>query len=341
MNISSNLRRQMSENAARALRTLLQVGSGCTVLVVTDPPTRSIGQAFLEAARQLDAAATLYELPAIRPILAVPPDLEALLESHRPAVPDLVFLNILAGIAEEAPMRVALIERQTALGGRVGHAPGIDAGMMTEGPMSADYAALAAAADALMGRFDQADSARLTAPGGTDLVLGIRGRAFQSDLAIRNGAMGNLPAGEIWCAPVEDDADGVIVCDGSIGGLGKVEQPLRLEVRRGRLRRLAGGTPALLERLERLLAVDDAARIVGELGIGLNPGARITGNLLEDEKACRTAHIAFGYNLDMPGGRNGSKTHRDFLFHRPALAVDFAGGRREVLLDDGRVTEAE
>jgi leucyl aminopeptidase (aminopeptidase T) len=235
MNISSNLRRQMSENAARALRTLLQVGSGCTVLVVTDPPTRSIGQAFLEAARQLDAAATLYELPAIRPILAVPPDLEALLESHRPAVPDLVFLNILAGIAEEAPMRVALIERQTALGGRVGHAPGIDAGMMTEGPMSADYAALAAAADALMGRFDQADSARLTAPGGTDLVLGIRGRAFQSDLAIRNGAMGNLPAGEIWCAPVEDDADGVIVCDGSIGGLGKVEQPLRLEVRRGRL----------------------------------------------------------------------------------------------------------
>ncbi len=36
------------------------------------------------------------------------------------------------------------------------------------------------------------------------------------------------------------------------------------------------------------------AAVVGELGIGLNPRARLTGNLLEDEKGGKTAHIALG-----------------------------------------------
>jgi aminopeptidase len=327
----------MIENAVRALEALLHVGPGCSVLVVTDPTTRTIGCAFHEAAVRLGAASSLFELPAERPIRAVPPALWDLLDSLRPAAPDLVFVNTLAGIAEEAPMRVALLDRQMSLGARVGHAPGIDEVMMTTGPMSADYAALAAATDALMRRFEGADRVRLTGPGGTNLTLGIRDRGFQSDLGVTNGAMCNLPAGEIWCAPVEDAADGVLVCDGSIGGLGRMEQPLRIELERGRICRIDGGTPELLRKLDELLGVDEAARIVGELGIGLNPGARITGNLLEDEKACRTAHLAFGYNLDMPGGRNGSTTHRDFLFHRPTLEVKYTGGIRQMLLAEGVV----
>jgi len=337
MNTSEERRQTMIDNAARALEELLRAGPGCKVLVVADPPTLTVGRAFRDAAVRLGAAASLYELPAERPIRAVPPALGELLESLRPAAPHLVCVNVVAGIAEEAPMRVALLDLQMSLGARVGHAPGIDEAMMTTGPMNADYAALAAAADALMRRFDGADRVRLTSPGGTSLTLGIRDRGFQSDFGIPNGAMGNLPAGEIWCAPVEEAADGILVCDGSIGGLGRMEQPLRIEVERGRIRRIEGGTPELLRKLDELLDVDEPARVIGELGIGLNPGARITGNLLEDEKACRTAHLAFGYNLDMPGGRNGSKTHRDFLFHQPTLEVEYAGGRRHVLLAGGAV----
>jgi aminopeptidase len=73
------------------------------------------------------------------------------------------------------------------------------------------------------------------------------------------------------------------------------------------------------------------------LGIGLNPGARLSGQLLEDEKAIRTAHIAFGNNDDMPGGRNRSCTHRDFLFHRPTMVVTVADGSLQTLLRDGEI----
>ena len=79
------------------------------------------------------------------------------------------------------------------------------------------------------------------------------------------------------------------------------------------------------------------AGIIGELGIGLNPGARLTGNLLEDEKAGKTAHIAFGNNTEMPNGKNKSKTHRDFLFYNPTFEVEYTDGTKKILIKDGEI----
>jgi leucyl aminopeptidase (aminopeptidase T) len=55
--------------------------------------------------------------------------------------------------------------------------------------------------------------------------------------------------------------------------------------------------------------------------MGLNPGARLVGRMLEDEKALRTAHVAFGSNQGFPGGQIRSGRHVDFLVHRPTVSV--------------------
>jgi len=78
--------------------------------------------------------------------------------------------------------------------------------------------------------------------------------------------------------------------------------------------------PGMNEALKRMEGGEDPDRIEAEMG-----------NLLEDEKAGKTAHIAFGNNENMPGGKNNSETHRDFLFHTPALTVTyFDGSQREI-----------
>jgi aminopeptidase len=328
----------MKRGALNALTAILAVGKGKRVLVVTDPKKLPIGKAFEAAARELGADTEMFLLPGKRPMQALPPELLPKVEGYRPHAADTVFINAFSGMPEETPLRIQLIRKEEEVGGRVGHAPGITEEMMTEGPMNVDYVAISGEARKLMDRFKGARSVHITAPSGTDLALNIEGRGFETDLEIRNGMMGNLPAGEIWCAPVEDAANGVIVTDGSIGDLGAVRKPLTISVKQGKVEAVKGGTPALLRKLDKFLKVDEMATVIGELGIGLNPGARITGNLLEDEKAGGTAHIAFGNNTDMPGGKNASKTHRDFLFHRPTIEVSYSDGRKETLIRDGKLT---
>ncbi len=142
---------------------------------------------------------------------------------------------------------------------------------------------------------------RLTAPAGTDVIFGIAGRAFIDDITIAPGHPGNLPAGEVWCAPLERSMNGTIVCDGSIGDLGQVQEPLVIGVENGRVVTMKSADTVLVERVWQLMGVDDEASLAGEFGIGLNPKARLTGLLLEDEKAYGTVHIAFGGNTGHAG----------------------------------------
>ena len=198
--------------------------------------------------------------------------------------------------------------------------------------MNVDFAEMAREAESLMQSLHGARHAHLTSPGGTDLHLDLNGRDFMTDAIVRDGRWGNLPPGEIWCGPVEDGAEGRLVCDGSIGDLGAVPTPVRIEVKRGRVTLVRCDDAGFCKRVQELLALDDQASVIGELGIGLNPRARITGNMLEDEKVKGTAHIAFGNNSDMPGGRNTSRTHRDFLVRQPTLNVEHADGSQRTVV---------
>jgi len=60
------------------------------------------------------------------------------------------------------------------------------------------------------------------------------------------------------------------------------------------------------------------ARNIGELGIGLNPRATISGNMLEDEKAFSTCHFAVGHNYDEDAP---ALIHLDGLVKNPTITA--------------------
>jgi aminopeptidase len=209
--------------------------------------------------------------------------------------------------------------------------------MMKNGPMKVDYSKIMKQADHLMHVFLDVESVHIIAPSGTDLEMVLGRRLWQTDVKIKKGDFGNLPAGEVWCAPVEDGTDGIVVVDGSIGDLGSVPSPLTLKVEAGKLVSAECADKEFAKQVWELSNIDRMASTIGELGIGLNPGAKICGVMLEDEKAGETSHIAFGNNLDMDGGRNDSKTHRDYLFYKPTIVATYSDGSTRTIMKNGKI----
>ena len=323
---------RMVNGAENALRYILSVKDKDKLLIITDKDKEAIGRAFESGAKRLGASVISYLLPENkRPLSEIPEDLNPLFSGCG------VFVNAFSSHAEETPFRIKLVKQQQSLGARVGHAPGITYDMMFKGPMTADYKEVAENAKDLIKAFERALKVHITTDEGTDITLNIEGREFETDAWIEPGNMGNLPAGEIWCAPIEDEANGTIFVNGSIGDLGGVSRPLKIIVKNGKIESFESEDSALLAKVKELTTLDQMASVIGELGIGLNPKARLTGNLLEDEKAGGTAHIAFGYNENMPGGKNNSKTHRDFLFYNPTFEVEYEDGSKRILIKDGKI----
>jgi len=323
--------KRMIQSARRAMVNVLELKPSDRVLVVQDPTCKKCSKAFFEAARAEGCATTAYILPDKgRPLKAMPDGMAATIEGQD------VVINVMSGSSDEVPFRIEWLTLVEERGLRIGHSPNIHEEMMDGGPMDVDYGLMVDQAKGLIDALAGAISVRITTPGGSDITLNIEGRRFVTDAKITDTERGcNLPCGEVYCAPVENGANGVVVADGSIGGEGPPPFPVTLEVESGRVTDVRCADQQWLGRITQLLDTDDGARTIAELGIGLNPKARLVGIMLEDEKAHRTAHIAFGSNIGMPGGSNVSNTHIDYLIHRPTIVARFEGATKRAIVQDG------
>ena len=222
-----------------------------------------------------------------------------------------------------------------------------------------DYGALGKRCAAINRILDAAESVRVTAPGGTDITLGLRGRFSQADDGDLSspGKGGNLPAGESFISPENGTAQGVIVFDGSISlhnGDIIIKEPIRCRVKDGFVAEISGGAESRALEKTVTIAEQDAidydkdgrlpkgqgstyaqnARNIGELGIGLNPSARITGSMLEDEKAFRTCHFAVGHNYDNDAP---ALIHLDGLVKEPTITAFMPDGKSVIIEQDGEL----
>lgn len=233
--------------------------------------------------------------------------------------------------------------------------PGITREMFAR-TLPIDYSELAANCRAVAAALDGAIYARITSELGTDIRVGLEGRAPKLDDGDFStpGSGGNLPAGEVFVSPRLGSSEGTIVFDGSIAamkGTMLIREPIRCRVEGGFVVEVSGGEEAAalrktLEsasadaRLPGRLPPDQAeayarnARSLGELGIGLNPAARVTGNMLEDEKAFRTCHFAIGSNYDEDAP---ALIHLDGLVSRPTIVAVRADGSEVAIEREGEL----
>lgn len=309
MNQPENL---LKDAAHKALRDCMGLQPSETLLIVTDELKREIGIALHEAGKSLCRESILVEIKSGE------------IHGQEPPLPIAELMKRVDVVV--CPTAKSLTHtnarREAAQSGvRVGTMPGITVDAMAR-CLSADYDKIIRLTEFVAKKLEGVATIKVLTEKGTDITMPVGGRKILPSTGVlrKKGESGNLPSGEVYLAPWEGRSQGRVVIDGSMSGLGMLQQPITIEVENGYATQVKGGAQA--QKLTELFDLSGhEARAVAEFGIGTNYKAKLTGMILEDEKVLGTIHVAFGNNITM-GGTVSVNSHLDGLITEPDVYFD-------------------
>jgi leucyl aminopeptidase (aminopeptidase T) len=290
------------------VRRCLAVAPGEEVVVVVDPATRPIGEALRDEASAAGGDAVLTVMDERATDGTEPPATVAAA---------LAACDVFIAPTSRSLSHTVARKRASDAGARGATMPGVTEDMLAR-VMAVDFDRMATRSRVVAAVLDAAATAHVTCPRGSNFALELTGRRGISDDGdlTEGGAFGNLPCGEGFIAPL--GGNGTIVAS-SLAPLGLTDEPAMLTVQDGRIVAAAGGLgPNYLNRLE---AHGELGTNLAELGVGTNDRARLTGNVLEDEKILGTVHVAFGASVGI-GGTVSVPIHLDVVILDATLDVD-------------------
>jgi len=182
---------------------------------------------------------------------------------------------------------------------------------------------------------------RVTTPAGTDLSFeNDPTRLYSCDSGQADVPGVHMLTGQISWAPVLETIQGVLVFDGTISPPlnRRVDAPVRLTIKDGRVVEAAGGNDALTY-WNWLKSFDDPNMFrLAHIAYGFNPGAKLTGNVLEDERVWGVTEWGLGYlqPIDAPPDGIPAKSHSDGICLKSSVWLDGVP-----LLEEGRVVHPE
>ncbi len=282
---------------------------GEKLLIVTDDRLKALGEAFYEQAGKIKTNLSFMKMPTRKTHGAEPP--APIAEGLKKA--DVAVLLTYMSLSHTKARKTAT----SKYGTRIASLPGATFSML-ERTIAVDYAKIREKVLKTAQALTRGEKAEIRSKAGTYLTMSLKKRkGFCDDgLYFKKGAFGNLPAGEACTGPFEGTTNGRLVVDGSAPYIGKVKKPITINIKDGYAVNIPiPAIAALRKKFGRCILN------VAELGIGYNPKATITGNILEDEKAENTAHIAFGNNISF-GGKVSCPSHLDLVFLKPEILID-------------------
>ncbi|MBI4849012.1 MAG: aminopeptidase [Nitrospirae bacterium] len=206
---------------------------------------------------------------------------------------------------------------------------------MLSGAMKVNYKKMLERTTKIARAVNKSEQIEIKTPNGTLITLSKKGREAKADTGIitKPGTFSNLPAGEVYLAPLEGTANGRLVLDWA--PTRKLKSPMTLHVEKGMAIKV-GGKEKYVEYLQAKLSEKKENANIAELGIGMNDKASRPDNILESEKIFGTIHIALGDNSTF-GGKVRASFHQDFVFFKPTVTLVYKNGRKKHLLRNGKL----
>ena len=305
---------------ARGVKKIVEVNARVKaddkVVVVTDFTMTGLAERVAAAAAACGAEVVLCVIPPRERDGQEPPSpaAAAMLEAR------IIFSPVSKSITHTKAMRAAL-----EAGARAVLMTAHNEDVLTSPALlKTDFAAQADVCRRMGTAFTKGDFVRLTSPRGTDLTFSIKGRRANVLTNIPEpGELAPVPTIEVNVVPVEGAPEGTIVADASVPylGIGVLKEPITCTVKEGYITHIEGGEQARFLDADLKSHGDRNCFNVAELGVGLNPNARLTGNMLDDEGVVGTIHIGIGTSYTL-GGKIVAPIHYDLIMWEPTIEVD-------------------
>ncbi|MFQ5762293.1 MAG: aminopeptidase [Candidatus Bathyarchaeia archaeon] len=196
---------------------------------------------------------------------------------------------------------------------------------------------------------ERARKMRISTPAGNDVTFEITGRkvvAETMDCSVFNplGYHAHFLGGQVIWAPVEETINGQIVFDGALAGggeayFGTLNDPVELTIRKGKIVKVAGGREAKI--FEKWLAKFNDANMysLAHVCYGFNPGAKLTGVTVEDERVWGCTEWGIGYQSVYYNGKGkpvSASSHADGICLNSSVWLD-----GEQIMDEGKLVNEE
>lgn len=321
---------KMAKSALTVIDTCMDLRRGENILIVCDPTTTEIGQALHDAASLRSDRVLLIVMPKGRHHGEEPPAPVANLMRQQ----QVVIAPTKYSLTHTRAVRQAIKD-----GARVATMPGMTLEMFTEGGMSADFNIIKKNIGEMNSMLRRKRIVNVKSESGTNVTFEVNWREWKLDdngVCNRPRMLTNLPAGKIFTLPREGTMNGTIVIDGSWDSA-LVDEPVLLQVEHGLVVDVKGGTAAAQirqtfgEAAKRLKSKEqENVWTVAEFGFGMNPNARLLGNVLEDEKRLGTAYFSIGDNTTL-GGTAAVGIQISGVLATPSIWLD-----ESLLLEDGQ-----
>ncbi len=303
----------------RAATTLIDVLAGVVegekVLILTDFLTEGISKTL---------ASVTYSLGAEPITMSMPPR-----KGHGDSLPEAVAAAMKKVDVVIAPTTYNIAHTKArheaqAAGARILVLPESHENILLSKGLRADFIALRPQVERVADILTNGEQVRITTSQGTDLYLSVKGREGRALTGFANTKdISAVHCIESSIAPVEGSAEGILVVDGSIPGVGLIDTPVIVEFKKGKAVSISGGKEADLFRkvLEERNDEEGNIYFAGEFGIGMNPECELENSMLSDEGVFGTIHVALGTNAYI-GGTIKAKGHYDMVVKDATVEID-------------------
>ncbi|WP_324822145.1 aminopeptidase [Sinanaerobacter sp. ZZT-01] len=182
---------------------------------------------------------------------------------------------------------------------------------------------------------------RVTTPAGTDVTFELDpNHVVASDCGDASAPGMHMLTGQLNVVPKFGTVNGKIVFDGTVTPpFGKVpSQPIELTIKRGKIVKFEGGSEAA-EYEKYLNSFNDEGMFkMAHIAYGFNPGAKLTGNVVEDERVWGCTEWGIGYvsPMDAPPIGQDAKSHTDGICLNSTVYLD-----DNLIMKEGKIVDDE